>query len=113
VPTEFGPNYYKLSITEENEIDKLTLAQSWMVTVDLTKEQKEALHQIFHMYTQNPELQATSDSSIRKKFIDYPSIQVVSKWWNQIPHSMQITSVGKVLAYTNIKRIIPDIPPLY
>jgi len=113
VPNEFDPNYCRLSVTEESQIDKMKLTQFWMVTVDLTKEQKEVLHQIFHMYTQNPELQAISDSSIRKKFIDYQSIQAVSKWWNQIPHSMQITSVGKVLAYTNIKRIIPDIPPLY
>ena len=40
------------------------------------------------------------------------SLRMLKKWWEEIPNSISITEVGKVLAHANAQRYDNTLPPL-
>ena len=47
-----------------------------------------------------------------KKWDSYEALKMVRLWWDELPHSFDITSVGKVLAHANAKRYNDKVPDL-
>ena len=40
------------------------------------------------------------------------NLKILREWWDNIKFSMQLTSVGKVLAHANAQRCDESLPPL-
>ena len=99
---ELNSGYVRLPLANEGTIDSL----------NLNEKQNQTLREIFLLYERNEDLKR----EVRKKFfLEIESrkyLNIGKEWWNNLANFPQLTSVGKALAYANIKRIYPDIPPV-
>lgn len=119
VENEIDPRFMRLQIINQSRIDDISFVQHTFSNGGihnsinpLTEEQKKVLKDIFNTSS----LQGEYIEEYRKAFIaeieKYQYISETSEWWDKIPHSFSITSVGKVLAHANAKRLNPEIPKL-
>ena len=78
---------------------------------NLSSSQKDTLIEIINMYEKNDKV---IKSSFFEKINTYENIRKIIEWWdaNVLKFSIDITSIGKVLAHTNAKRIDDTLPDL-
>ena len=43
---------------------------------------------------------------------EYGSLKTLHEWWDSISGAFSITGVGKIIAYINAKRCIPQLPDI-
>lgn len=80
----------------------------------IKKEEIDAVEKIWKLYEQKEDKKRQVKSDFMKKWDSYNSLKEIKTWWNALPHSFDITTVGKVLAHANAKRYnsrIPDLNP--
>ena len=76
------------------------------------EEKKKALREIHFLYSK--------DESIKGRILDLfmyewnrrGNLRTFREWWENIPKSFSITSVGKVLAHANAQRCDKSLPAL-
>lgn len=51
----------------------------------------------------------TTKRNIRQKQTAGKNLKIAKDWWNNIPIAFNLTSVGRSLAYANLKRIDPQL----
>lgn len=120
---ELNPGFTRLAIANEKFIDDLSYVLSGLTigtpaikgvsaTIQLNDEQRETLHQIYAMYENNSKLKKVVHKNLLDEIEKRTSLSKSQQWWNNLPYSHQVTSVGRALAYANLKRIYPTIPHL-
>ena len=119
VENELLPGYARLEITAEQEIDTLSFTQRVSVnglesniSVPLSNKQKNCLKEIIDMYVKDASLISQAKSGFSDKLDTYLSIAKAKAWWNSLKGSIQLTSVGRVIAHTNAKSIDNTLPNL-
>lgn len=119
IDNELLPDYVRLPISYKEYIDKISFPQTIIVdgkpctfTLQYTEKQKSCLKEIWNMYDAN----STLIDQVKTKFIEkmdtFPNIVKTKKWWNSLKGSINLTSVGRVIAHTNAKSIDNSIPDL-
>lgn len=107
------PGFYRIPVINEKEIDNLSvLDTSINQDICLTENQKEVLHEVYKLYTNDGALQEQVKQNFIKEIEKRPSLKALKIWWNSIPYALHITAVGRVLAHANAQRLAPTIPPL-
>lgn len=114
---ELMNGYVRLAICRKKDIEDLVITDGVSIeehieNKPLTQEQKDCLYEIFDSYSNdNGEIEL-----VKKRFEDllssFPSMNTVIDWWNSLSNRIELTSIGKVIAQSNAKRLDPDLPDL-
>lgn len=116
---EFNQGYVRLAVPSEEEFKNFRLIKS-VTTAEgvieikspLTDKQREVLHTIYKMCSDNTQSPKIINDNFGEKIKEYSNLCVIREWWNSIPCAFQITAVGRVLAHSNAKRIDNDLPDM-
>lgn len=101
-------NYVRLRIPSIKSLNNLYNENGQPITDN----QLSALKRIIDLYSKDTQLLNEAQKKFEEHWEGFPSLHKVSQWWNAIPYAFSITSVGKVLAYTNAKRCYPQVPDI-
>lgn len=117
VDNELLDGYVRLKIMNEASIDRLRIKvppskHCPAIDIPAPNEVKELIKRVFGMYVKDSALLAQVKQAFNKAFDEYEHLNKICTWWDSIPNSIEITSVGRVLAHTNAKRCEPSIPDL-
>lgn len=107
--------YLLLPIIYKNKIEKLvyqTSVDGKMVKSPITEDQKKVLYDILEMYDRSNDLKQKVKKVFVEKIDSYENLKIVRQWWNSIPHALNVTSVGRILAHVDAKRCEPSLPDL-
>ena len=106
-------------LSNKNQIDSLTLQQQVLiggqkivVPIALTAEQKKAINSIYDLYKQDEAIKQQNIKTFMDEWDKRPNLKTLREWWDNIGTSIQLTSVGKVLAHSNAQRCDKNLPPL-
>lgn len=112
-------NFSRLNISSPNATYSITIED--FITIDgnlqhvkrlLTEKQKETLSSIFNLYKQDDKIK---QENIRRFMVEWnkrSNLKILREWWDSIPISFELTSVGRVLAHSNAQRCDKSLPPL-
>lgn len=113
VENSFDANYVKIEVSNKREIGKEVVVaadgRSIVRNRLVVDDEIAILEKVYDLY---------DDQGMDKQdFIDeiekYPNLKKLREWWNTLSgQSIQITSVGRVLAHSNAQRIDKNLPPL-
>ena len=115
---ELDKNYVRLPVATEQGIENLALTYNFPIkdcqqtenfSKILTEEQKEILHKIFSMYDRDMKISDSIKEKFYKEIRSRENLQTVLEWWNNVSIAFELTSVGRALAYSNLKRIAPSL----
>lgn len=117
VENVFNSNYVRLNLPKKEHIDQEAVASALPSRgVVLNTQQTEALLEICNLYEES----GTEFDRVQHEFINswscFQHIKEIGDWWDEhiVPCPIfVITSLGKILAHTNAKRINPSLPNLY
>lgn len=119
VENELMPEYLRLSIPREGDIDTLRLhyklpfcGNTIVQTLLITDKQKECLKEIWNMYAMDSDLLSKVKKNFSEKLDSFPSIKKVRIWWDSLQGSIVLTSVGRVIAHTYAKSIDNSLPDI-
>jgi len=100
--------YVKLSVLNKTRILNLSIT-SGSRSRSITEDEKSALEKVYDMYDGTK----MSKEDFIKEIEKYSNLKKLREWWNTLKEqSIQITSVGRVLAHSNAQRIDRSLPPL-
>jgi hypothetical protein len=111
-----NPNYLRLDLPN---IDSINSTSAVIITEDgvsvfnkLTEQQRHTIKSVYNLYEENDEIKIQIMNSFKREWKLRPNLNKLENWWNKLPYYFDITSVGKVLAYANVQRYLPGLPPL-
>ena len=108
VKNNFTKKYIKIAVVNKNMLSKLTVTDASGKRL-ISAGEKSALEKVYDLYDENK----MSKEEFIKEIEKYPNLKKLREWWNTLKEkSIQITSVGKVLAHSNAQRIDRSLPPL-
>lgn len=112
-------NYLRLNISNKNQIDsgnmQIQLPMNGnlvSVPVQLSDEQKNAIRAVYELYKQDESVKQENIKVFMQEWDKRPNLKTLREWWDSIGTSIQLTSVGKVLAHSNAQRCDKNLPPL-
>lgn len=80
--------------------------------ISLSKDQKLALKSISELYSKDAQLKKDVEKKFLLEWEKRPHLVQLKDWFEKVPNSFNITSVGKVLAHANAQRCDSDLPAL-
>ena len=111
IDNECLDGYVRLCLSGKHSISSLVFKRG-AVSVNLTPEQTESIHQVWNMYSKDTVAINTAKNNFMQLLSTFDTLNTVQNWWDNIPGAFHITQVGRVLAHTNAKRCDPKIPDL-
>ena len=75
-----------------------------------TMKHKENYNSIFNNKDEN--IKQQNSIKLMEEWDKRPNLKILREWWDLIPTSFEITSVGNVLAHSNAQRCDKNLPPL-
>lgn len=119
---ELCDGYVRLGIVNINTVDSdsvyITHASEFghssfsVINSVLNDNQRKALRCIYDLYEKDENKKKDITEKFVKIWNSYPVLETITTWWNSFDFYFEITSVGKVLAHANAKRISPNLPVL-
>lgn len=116
---ELNEEYVRLSLVSKNLIEELeeittiipisNLQTTSELHQSISEEQKKILHEIYSMYDNDSGLLKSIQEIFNKEIEKRKNLKIARDWWNNIPIAFNLTSVGRSLAYANLKRIDPQL----
>jgi hypothetical protein len=112
-------NFSRIILPSKNKINSLTLqrqmtigGQKLVVPIALTEDQKKDINSIYDLYKQDGGIKQQNIKILMEEWDKRPNLKTLKEWWDNIGTSIQLTSVGKVLAHSNAQRCDKTLPPL-
>ena len=111
---ELNTDYVRLCVLNKNDIDptKLTHLSSNNTVIFLTDIQKNAIRSIYDLYKQDAAIRQENVNKFMEEWNKRANLKILREWWDNIKFSIQLTSVGKVLAHANAQRCDESLPSL-
>lgn len=119
---ELRQGYVRLRILNLNRLDLVTISGykldfngqliSVPFQIQLSDDQKHAIRNIYELYNKNPDLRNENIVKFMNLWDEFENLKKLKNWWDSIPVSFKITSVGRVLAHANAQRCNPILPAL-
>ena len=111
VENELLEDFVKIPIVNKSQISQLGIStgQSWH---NITENEIQAVKQIISLYSNDYNLKNDMKNNFMLEWNKYESLQKIAEWWNKIPQSFNITSIGCVLSHANAQRYNSKIPNL-
>lgn len=115
----FRNNFVRLNVTDKKQISALKLKHqiphngSLLFTeTSLTEKQVNAIISVYDLYNNDGTLKKQNLDQLMVEWDKRSNLKILRVWWDNIQSSIQITSVGKVLAHSNAQRCHKNLPPL-
>jgi hypothetical protein len=112
-------NYTRLNLSGKSQIDSITLhrqiiisGQTIIVPMPLTVDQKSAIKSIYELYKKDDAIKQNNIKKFMEEWDKRENLKTLREWWDTISNSIQVTSVGKVLAHSNAQRCDKNLPSL-
>ena len=117
VDHELIENYVRIPVINREAIANLSMNtripnSNVIVRRALTDNEAEVIQRVWDMYERDESKRTRIRNELMKKWDSYETLKMVRVWWEALPHSFDITSVGKVLAHANAKRYNEKVPDL-
>ena len=115
VDNVFMPGYARLNVVDEAQLDKILAivdVDGKQMHVPIKADVSEALHAVWGLYTKDNKVNKTASAAFMEEVDSFPAIKRIHEWWDSFPFYFDITRTGGAIAYTNAKRIAPDLPEL-
>jgi hypothetical protein len=119
VDHSFNSDFQRICIPYRSSLNQISLNQPVnhegrliIIPVKLTDEQIKAVNSIYDLYSQDGNLKTSNVDLFMKEWDKRPSLKAFKDWWDDIPFSLTITAVGKVLAHSNAQRCDKKLPPM-
>lgn len=117
VDHELMENYVRIPVINREAIANLSMNtripnSNVIVRRALTDNEVKAIQCVWDMYEHDESKRTRIRNEFMKKWDSYETLKMVRIWWEAMPHSFDITSVGKVLAHANAKRYNDKVPDL-
>jgi hypothetical protein len=119
VENTLNKNFIRVNLPNKGQIDSLTLerqilnsGQIIIIPTNLTEEQKNAIISIYDLYNKDEAIKNQNIIIFMEEWDKRPHLKTLREWWDTISNSIQVTSVGKVLAHSNAQRCDKNLPPL-
>lgn len=117
VEHELNSKYVRLAVPNKDQIDSLVIKHvDWInrreLLENLNEKQKTALRSIYDLYRKDPTIKKENIAKFMEEWDRLPNLKKLREWWDGIKVSIQITSVGRVLAHANAQRCDKSLPPL-
>lgn len=112
---ELNTDYVRLNILNKKDIDSLKLIHQVNYNssiVSLEDTEKNVIMSIYDLYEQDAEIRQENVNKFMEEWDKRANLKILRGWWNNIEVSIQLTSVGKVLAHANAQRCDGSLPPL-
>lgn len=116
---ELNTDYIRLNIFNKKDIDTLKLTHQISfnghtipLESPLTDTEKNAIRSIYDLYKQDVEIRQENVNKFMEEWNKRANLKILREWWNNIEVSIQLTSVGKVLAHANAQRCDESLPSL-
>lgn len=116
---ELLEGYVRLPVINKKQICSLKLVNRQMISgklvdqfIETSNEQNSILEQIYDLYDKNEEQKKIVTDNFALEWKKRETLNLLLKWWNEIPMAFDITAVGTVLAHANAQRCDSSIPPL-
>lgn len=115
-----NPNHVRLAVTNESSIDDLYLVsiqqsnqEQQEIRTEFSNEQKKILKSIYLDSKRNKDCEHIIRENFVLKINEFENLKKVMEWWNNnLAPSVEMNSVGRVIAHTNIKGIVEDCPDM-
>ncbi|MFA6310511.1 MAG: LPO_1073/Vpar_1526 family protein [Sterolibacterium sp.] len=111
--------FLRVNVRNMNSIDEISLLHQVIhgggvinVPQNLSEEQKQAVKRIYELYSKDVIRKNDNVNSFMSEWDKRPNLRTLRQWWDNIPTSFTITSVGKVLAQSNAQRCDKNLPAL-
>ena len=119
VEHDLNPNYARVNLPNKDNISSLTLQRSLLqngqltvITILLSEKQINAIKSIYDLYKSDNNIRQQNVKKFMEEWDKQPNLKILRDWWDNIGASLQLTSVGKVLAHANAQRCDKNLPPL-
>lgn len=116
---ELNTDYIRLNILNKKDIDSLKLIHQVNynssivpLEISLTDTEKNVIISIYDLYKQDAEIRQENINKFIEEWNKRANLKILREWWNNIEVSIQLTSVGKVLAHANAQRCDESLPSL-
>ena len=107
----FLDDYVRLEIGNLDDINSLTIFNN-LGTRSIKQREIEALRDVINLYEKNVDLQNKVKERFMNLIDEHEPLKTLQEWWNSISGAFSITGVGKIIAYINAKRCIPELPDI-
>lgn len=116
VTHSLNPDYIRLNITNIDSLDDLSDTiinnnNEFRVYNKLTQEHKDVVKAVYNLYDNDKEVRMENFNAFKREWEARPNLKKLKDWCDNLPYFLDITSVGKVLAYSNAQRCVPVLPP--
>ena len=108
-------HFLRVNLFGKNQINTCRLTQQENDTykeVPLSEKQKNVLREIYDLYKQDENVKQANIQVFMQELDKRQNLKKIREWWDNIGTSINITSVGKVLAHSNAQRCDNRLPPL-
>lgn len=117
VEHELNSNYVRINTPNKEEMSSpniqiLTIINSQKITLPLSESQINTIKSIFDLYKQDESIKQQNIKIFMEEWDKRTNLKKLRDWWDNIPSSFQITSVGRVLAHSNAQRCDKNLPAL-
>ena len=110
-------DFVRTCICDRDSINNISLEHQVMqkgnlntVSVKLSEAQKKAIYNIYDLYSEDGNLKQNNINLFMAEWDKRPNLKTLREWWDDIPTSFTITSVGSVLAHSNAQRCDKSLP---
>lgn len=107
----FLDDYVRLEIGNLDDINSLSIFNN-LGTRSINQREIEALRDVINLYEKNVDLQNKVKERFMNLIDEHEPLKTLQEWWNSISGAFSITRVGKIIAYINAKRCIPELPDI-
>lgn len=112
VDNVLNPGFVRIFINKQDSINMMKKNIIPYLFVPLSNEEIFTLKEITSLYSKDASLKQNVKNKFSKEWGKRPNLQLLKKWWEDIPNGITITEVGKVLAHVNARRCDSSLPPL-
>lgn len=113
-------NFLRLKIPNKHQIASLILhtqitfgENQVMLPITLNEKQRDALNEIYNLYKKDGAGKIQNIRTFMEEWDKRENLKILREWWDNLNTSIQITSVGKVLAHSNAQRCDKSLPALF
>ena len=107
----FLDDYVRLEIGNLDDINSLSIFNN-LGTRSINQREIEAFRDVINLYEKNVDLQNKVKERFMNLIDEHEPLKTLQEWWNSISGAFSITGVGKIIAYINAKRCIPELPDI-
>lgn len=115
VENTLNSDFVRIKISDVEEIENLKIIQfinGVKIVTPFSDTQKQAVRSVIELYSKDSNLISEMKRAFMNEWMKRSNLNKLKLWWEKLPYSFKITSVGKVLAHANAQRCEKKLPPL-